>query len=164
MFVNPWRGSSASTKVMPFDGNDWIYGSLKKTKFKSSGTGSPPSLSVTLHHLQNPKWLLGGIKIFGRSYQFSQNRFFDPNTLFMRGGVIIKMRKNLGKIPDYAWPPSPPDQNYLKNADPPHRSNSDFLNLRTFWWRNPPRTDIWKGLFRHIYIWNGHIKFFVFIF
>ena len=35
-----------------------------------------------------------------------------------------------------------------------------FLNLRTYWWRKTPWTNILKGLFRHIYIEKGQIKCF----
>ena len=39
-----------------------------------------------------------------------------------------------------------------------------FLNLRTYWWRKTPRTNILKELFRHIYIEKGQIKCFNFSF
>ena len=70
----------------------------------------------------------------------------------LRGGVTIFIRKiqiflNFRNIWNMLPPPSQ-------------------IKFKLFWiWEHidggrPPRTDIWKGLFRHIYIENGHIKCF----
>ena len=66
-------------------------------KYQPSGAaGGTPSLPVTPHHLQNPKWLPVGPKmadgvwkgvypkVFGHSKQLSLNKFFDPSTPSMR--------------------------------------------------------------------------------
>ena len=83
----------------------------------------------------------------------------------LRGGVIVKIQKIR---PDQIIHPDNSEifelQNYLKNADPLSDQIQTFLNLRHIDGGRPPQTDILKGLFRHIYIENGKIKYFYFYF
>ena len=80
-----------------------------------------------------------------------------------------------GNVPNrLAPPPAPPPIGYFRlfwisdffEKGWPLLSDQfqTFVNLRTYWWRKTPWTNILKGLFRHIYIEKGQIKCFNFSF
>ena len=79
----------------------------------------------------------------------------------LRGGIIIKKQENR-----LAPPPTPYRifETFLnfrlicKMLTPLSYQIETFFNMKTYWWRKTPWTDILKGLFRHIYIKKGHIR------
>ena len=79
---------------------------LKYQPSGAVGTLSPPA---TLHRLQNPKWMLGGLKmanrvwkgvfllVFGCFRQLLLNKYFDLSTPSMRKGRDRDKKNKRGK-------------------------------------------------------------------